>query len=58
VHRVLQVLLRLPEPRYFHHRLILDESGQKLAKSRGSESIRALRADGATPDEVIAGLGL
>jgi glutamyl-Q tRNA(Asp) synthetase len=58
VHRVLQALLRLPEPRYFHHRLILDESGQKLAKSRGSESIRARRAAGETPEEVIAGLEL
>jgi len=58
VHRVLQVLLRLPEPRYFHHRLILDESGQKLAKSRGSESIRARRSAGEAPEEVIAGLGL
>jgi glutamyl-Q tRNA(Asp) synthetase len=58
VHRVLQALLGLPEPRYFHHRLILDESGEKLAKSRGSESIRARRAAGETPEEVIAGVGL
>ena len=58
VHRLLQTLLGLPEPTYFHHRLILDERGDKLAKSRGSETIRARRASGETPEELIAGLGL
>lgn len=58
VHRLLQVLLGLPEPAYFHHRLILDENGQKLSKSRGSETIRARRAAGETAAELIAGLGL
>ncbi len=58
VHRLLQTLLGLREPRYHHHRLILDESGQKLAKSRGSQSIRARRAAGESPAELIAGLGL
>jgi glutamyl-Q tRNA(Asp) synthetase len=58
VHRVLQTLLGLPEPRYFHHRLILDENGEKLSKSRGSETIRARRAAGETPAMLIAELGL
>lgn len=58
VHRLLQRLLGLREPAYFHHKLILDERGQKLSKSRGSETIRARRADGETPEELIAGLGL
>ena len=58
VHRVLQTLLGLPEPRYFHHRLILDENGEKLSKSLGSETIRARRAAGETPAILIAGLGL
>ena len=58
VHRLLQTLLGLPEPRYFHHRLILDESGEKLSKSRGSETIRARRAAGETPQQLMAGLGL
>ena len=58
VHRLLQTLLGLPEPRYFHHRLILDETGQKLSKSRGSETLRARRAAGESPAELIAGLGL
>jgi glutamyl-Q tRNA(Asp) synthetase len=58
VHRLLQVLLGLPEPRYFHHRLVLDETGAKLSKSRGSETIRARREAGESPEELIAGLGL
>ncbi|MBD3729245.1 MAG: tRNA glutamyl-Q(34) synthetase GluQRS [Sphingomonadales bacterium] len=36
VHRLLQALLGLPVPRWHHHALLLDESGQKLAKRRGS----------------------
>jgi glutamyl-Q tRNA(Asp) synthetase len=58
VHRLLQTLLKLPEPRYFHHRLILDENGEKLSKSRGAETIRARRKAGETREELIAGLGL
>jgi glutamyl-Q tRNA(Asp) synthetase len=58
VHRLLQMLLGLPEPRYFHHRLILDEYGEKLSKSRGSETICARREAGETPQWLIAGIGL
>lgn len=36
VHRLLQALLGLPVPVWHHHPLLLDESGQKLAKRRGS----------------------
>jgi len=57
VHRLLQTLLGLPEPRYFHHRLILDADGKKLSKTRGSETIRARREAGETSEELIAGLG-
>ncbi len=58
VHRVLQTLLGLPEPRYFHHRLLLDENGEKLSKSRGSETIRARREAGESPGTLIAGLSV
>jgi len=57
VHRLLQALLGLPAPLYFHHRLILDDTGRKLSKSRGSESLRALRAAGETPEAIRARLG-
>jgi glutamyl-Q tRNA(Asp) synthetase len=58
VHRLLQTLLGLPEPTYFHHRLILDETGRKLSKSRGSESLRARRLAGESAEALIAGLEL
>jgi glutamyl-Q tRNA(Asp) synthetase len=58
VHRLLQVLLDLPEPVYHHHRLILDESGRKLAKSARDTSLRELRAQGVSPAEVRRRVGL
>jgi glutamyl-Q tRNA(Asp) synthetase len=57
VHRVLQILLRLPAPLYCHHRLILDPSGRKLAKSARDKSLQSLRAEGVTADEVRRRLG-
>jgi glutamyl-Q tRNA(Asp) synthetase len=58
VHRVLQALLGLPEPRYRHHGLITDASGHKLSKSRGSPTLRDLRANGITPEEIVRTVGL
>jgi glutamyl-Q tRNA(Asp) synthetase len=46
VHRLLQALLGLPQPRYHHHRLILDTDGRKLSKSTRATGIRELRAQG------------
>jgi glutamyl-Q tRNA(Asp) synthetase len=57
VHVVLQRLLGLPTPRYHFHALLFDEGGDKLAKSRGSESLADLRARGVTPGEIKALLG-
>lgn len=59
VHRLLQVLLGLPEPAYRHHTLILDETGRKLSKSSGSTGLRELRAAGVTTDGIrrLVGLG-
>jgi glutamyl-Q tRNA(Asp) synthetase len=58
VHRLLQALLGLAEPSYHHHRLVLDQEGRKLSKSIGSTSLRALRAQGATPQHIRRRLGL
>lgn len=58
VHRLLQTLLDLPAPSYRHHHLILDEDGKKLAKSRGSQTLRDMRAKGVTPEEVRRMVGL
>lgn len=54
VHRLLQTLLGLPAPVYRHHSLIRDRNGRKLSKSDGDTALAALRADGATAEEVIA----
>jgi glutamyl-Q tRNA(Asp) synthetase len=58
VHRLLQALLGLPEPRYHHHRLLTDAGGVKLSKSTRSTGLRELRAQGLTPADIrrIAGL--
>lgn len=57
IHRVLQVLLGLPAPRYFHHGLIKDAAGKKLAKSAASTPLRQLRAAGISAAQVRAQLG-
>lgn len=56
IHRLLQALLDLPVPTYHHHRLILDGSGERLAKRRNSETLADLRAKGITPEKLIQGL--
>jgi len=56
VHRLLQELLELPEPKYLHHGLILDDEGNKLSKSKKSLSLAALKKRGWTPEQVRAQL--
>ena len=46
IHRLLQALLGLPVPCWHHHGLLVDESGQKLAKRRGSPSLADRREEG------------
>lgn len=53
VHRLLQVLLGLPEPIYLHHELVLDEHGKRLAKRCDSLAIATLRETGKTPEDVL-----
>lgn len=52
VHRLLQVLLDLPEPRYRHHALIRDETGRRLSKTAKDKALRELRIGGTTVDEI------
>jgi glutamyl-Q tRNA(Asp) synthetase len=58
VHRLLQVLLELPVPKYHHHRLICDSGGQKLSKSTRATALRALRDAGAAPADIRAMVAL
>ena len=57
LHVLLQAILRLPTPRYHHHGLLLDPEGDKLAKSRQSQSLAELRAAGVTPQDIRQRLG-
>lgn len=52
IQRLLQYLLNLPTPQYFHHELIFDESGEKLSKSEQHTGLRAIRAQGASVNDV------
>lgn len=58
VHRLLQTLLGLPQPRYRHHRLVLDAEGKKLSKSTQATGLRELRAGGASPADIRRLVGL
>ena len=52
IHRLLQVLLDLPEPLYRHHRLIVDKAGRKLSKRDADTSLASLRGRGLTPADI------
>jgi glutamyl-Q tRNA(Asp) synthetase len=58
IQRLLQALLKLPEPRYSHHPLVLDETGKKFSKRDGAVSLESLRQAGATPADIRARIGL
>lgn len=58
IHVVLQALFGLPQPIYHHHRLILDETGKRLAKRHDSKAIAKFRDEGATPADIRAMVGL
>jgi glutamyl-Q tRNA(Asp) synthetase len=52
LHRLLQSLLGLKTPIYEHHRLLVGETGRRLAKRDQGLTLRALRQSGRTPAEV------
>ncbi len=58
IHRLLQVLLDLPEPRYCHHRLIEDETGRRLSKSAKDMGLKDLREAGKTPADIRRLIGI
>ena len=47
-----RVLLDLPEPVYHHHQLVRDDDGRKLSKSHQDKSLKSLRDEGATPQDI------
>lgn len=57
LHVLLQALLGLPTPVYTFHRLLLGPDGRKLSKSKGSASLRDLRAAGWSAEQVRQAVG-
>jgi len=49
VHRLLQALLNLQTPEWEHHKLIMDEEGERLSKRGRALTLRALRRAGESP---------
>nr|WP_216601723.1 MULTISPECIES: tRNA glutamyl-Q(34) synthetase GluQRS [unclassified Ruegeria] len=58
IHVLLQVLLDLPTPEYFHHDLIRDDAGKRLAKRDDARAISKYRAEGASPADIRRMVGL
>lgn len=57
LHRLLQALLDLDAPNYHHHELLRDPSGEKLSKSARAKSIRSLRDEGISAQDIRRQLG-
>jgi glutamyl-Q tRNA(Asp) synthetase len=56
VQRLLQSLLGLAEPTYFHHPLVAHEDGRRLAKRDLAPTLAAMREAGVDGRELAAGL--
>jgi glutamyl-Q tRNA(Asp) synthetase len=53
IHVLLQKLLDLPTPAYAHHALLGDATGKRLAKRDHAVTLRAMRAAGVSPREIL-----
>ncbi|WP_417795837.1 tRNA glutamyl-Q(34) synthetase GluQRS [Terasakiella pusilla] len=53
VHRLLQALLNLDTPAYHHHGLLVGKDGKRYAKRDKSLTLRSLREQGLSADELI-----
>jgi glutamyl-Q tRNA(Asp) synthetase len=58
VHRLLQSLLGLPVPKWHHHRLILNATGNRLAKRDQAQTLRSLREAGRSTEDIRQEIGL
>ena len=58
VQRLLQQLLGLPAPVYFHHPLVEGPDGRKLSKSENDTGLGRLREGGATAGDIRRMVGL
>jgi glutamyl-Q tRNA(Asp) synthetase len=58
VHRLLQALLGLRVPSYYHHNLVADSLGQRMSKRNRAVTLRHLRESRRTPDAIWDLIGL
>jgi glutamyl-Q tRNA(Asp) synthetase len=58
IHTILYFLFNFPKPIYYHHRLITDSNGKRLATRDRSQSISSLRKAGLTPKSISSMLGI
>lgn len=56
IHRLLQSLLGLPEPAYFHHPLIAHADGRRLAKRDKAPALAVMRAESIDGEALAADL--
>jgi glutamyl-Q tRNA(Asp) synthetase len=56
LHALLHALFGLQPPIYGHHRLLLNDDGQRLSKRNKSATLRAMREAGATAEDILAQL--
>ena len=58
IHVLLQKLFNFQTPNFFHHRLIIDEMGKKLSKTKKSISLNQLRMEGTSLEEIKSMLNI
>jgi glutamyl-Q tRNA(Asp) synthetase len=58
IHRLIQSLLGLKSPHYYHHNLLADRAGNRLSKRNRAVTLRHLRDSRKTPDQIWDMLGL
>lgn len=56
IHRLLQAVLGLPSPVYWHHPLVTDEAGQRLAKRHNALALKTLRETQKQPADILKSL--
>jgi glutamyl-Q tRNA(Asp) synthetase len=56
IQRLLQILLGLPEPAYFHHPLVAHADGRRLAKRNLAPTLAAMRESGVDGDALATDL--
>lgn len=58
IHVLLQILLDLKRPTYHHHELIKDDDGKRLAKRDQARSLKSLRDEGYSTEDIYKLIGL